>query len=83
LINSSSFDFQHWDDVVHVYFAKSSGDWSEIRCLAKKLHSVPKGVTYIRTIRLGKLGLGIKVRRIAGQLNDVPPSLYMHEQSQV
>jgi len=77
--------FHFWNDVLHIYFEKSqdgqltANGRREVIVLKKKLDNcTEKNLTFIRTVKLGKLGVGIKLRRIIGGLK----TIYVHSAQQ-
>jgi len=70
--------FHFWSDTLHIYFDKSVGatvlskykTQSRVRIYKKKLDDALAGdLMFVRTIKLGRLGMGIKARRIFRKLN--------------
>jgi len=67
-----------WNDCLHIYFDKIQNEKPdtngrpEVIVLKQKLDNcVAQNRTFVRTVVLGKLGVGIRFRRITGQINSI------------
>jgi len=64
--------FHWWQDCLHIYFSKNRETNGQPEVIVLKKKSEPcldRDGTFIRTIKLGKLGFSIIVQRILGRLN--------------